>query len=122
MQRAMLIHQGEHALYQLVAAFVLKLPQVDASDVSFLKCVTSGATQRALARDFNRERWPSAAQDALPCLNDFTCLHWFSFWPEIKQRSHRRGWLPLLHKNRGKRLPGRCGDSLLRYKKGTNKA
>ena len=56
-------------------AFVLELTQVQSSNMPIFKCVTSGAMQRTLPRNFNRKRRPSAAQDALPSLNDFACLH-----------------------------------------------
>ena len=75
MQWTVFIHQCEHALHQIVAAFVLELPQIHSSYMPIFKCVTSGATQRTLPRNLNCERRPSAAQDALPSLNDFARLH-----------------------------------------------
>src|SRR5947199_378598 len=85
MQWTMLIHQSEHTLHQILAAFILDLPQIHSSHVPIFICVTSGAAQRTLPRNFNRERRPSAAQDGLPSLNDFARLHRSSYmWPAIK--------------------------------------
>ncbi len=75
MQRAVLIHQGEHTLHQIVTAFVLKLPQTQSSDMPFFVCVTSRATQRTLPSNLDCKGRPSTAQDAFPSLNDFARLH-----------------------------------------------
>ena len=75
MQWTMFIHQCKHTLHQIFTAFVLELPQIQSSHMAFFICITSGATQRTLPRNLNRKRRTSAAQDALPSLNDFACLH-----------------------------------------------
>jgi hypothetical protein len=79
-----LVHQGKHTLDQVVAAIILKLPQTHSSNMSFFVGVASRAPQRTFPRDLNGERRPSAAQDALPSLNDFACVHYSSFfWSTI---------------------------------------
>src|SRR5581483_1583883 len=75
MQRTIFVHQGEHALHQVVAALVMKLPQVHTAYMPFSIGIATGTAQRTLSSDLNSERWPSAAQDALPGLNDFFSPH-----------------------------------------------
>src|SRR5436305_6997014 len=96
MQWTMLIHQSEHTLHQILAAFILDLPQIHSSHVPIFICVTSGAAQRTLPRNFNRERRPSAAQDGLPSLNDFARLHRSSLYVASDQGCdpHHSGWMP----------------------------
>jgi hypothetical protein len=97
MQWAMFIHQREYALHQIITTLIMKLPQTQSSNMPFFIGVTSGAAQRTLPRNLNCERRTSAAQDALPSLNDFARLHsvLFLFLASDQHRDSRHsGWMP----------------------------
>jgi hypothetical protein len=111
----MFIHQREHTLHQIVAAFVLELPQIHSSHMPFFICVTSGAAQRTLPRNLNRERRPSAAQDALPSLNDFARLHKILFIRQLSTSKSAPLWLDA---EEHQRFAMRCGGLLYPVKEG----
>jgi hypothetical protein len=73
------VDQINNALHQGILFVIGKNAQGDpiSTQVRFVVGIATGAPERALAGEFNREEWLSAIQNVGPGLQDFQCLHVF---------------------------------------------